>query len=47
MERKLRSVEELPEEETTRILELPAPTEQPEAEEPTVEATANEEDIPF
>jgi len=47
MERRLRSVEELPEEEATRILELPAPAELPETEEPTVEATADEEDIPF
>jgi len=47
MERRLRLVEELPEEEATRLLELPIPAEEPEAEEPTVEATADEEDIPF
>jgi DNA recombination protein RmuC len=47
MERRLRSVEQLPEDEATRILELPAPAEQSEVEEPTVEATTDEEDIPF
>lgn len=47
MERRLRSIEHLPEEEATRILELPAMTEQPDAEEPAPEAPVDQDDIPF
>jgi hypothetical protein len=47
MEKKLRSVEELPQEETLKILELRARADQPETEGPTEEATAGERDIPF
>lgn len=48
MERRLRSVEQLPEEEAVRILELPAGGEEViEPEEPEEEGTADEEEIPF
>lgn len=45
MERRLRSVEQLPELEATRILELPASAEEPEPEHETAEAAADEEEI--
>ena len=47
MERRLRSVEQLPEEEATKILKVPATGKEVEKEEPEVEATADEEEIPF
>jgi len=47
MERRLRSVEQLPEHEATRILELPASTEEPEPEQSSAEAATGEEGIPF
>jgi DNA recombination protein RmuC len=47
MERRLRSVEQLPEEEAARILELPTTGEEVDAEEPEKEGTADEEEVPF
>lgn len=47
MERRLRTVEQLPEEEAKRILELPAPVEEVETEETGAEPTADEGEIPF
>jgi DNA recombination protein RmuC len=51
MERRLRSVEGLPEEEASTMLELPSPAELYEIEESTpeatVEATAHDEELPF
>ena len=47
MERRLRSVEQLPKEEATRILELPAAIAEVETEEPEVGATGDGEEIPF
>jgi DNA recombination protein RmuC len=48
MERRLRSVEQLPEDEARRILELQVPAEELEPEQPTAEAAADEgEEIPF
>jgi DNA anti-recombination protein RmuC len=50
-ERRLRSVEELPEEEASTMLELPSPAELYEIEESTPEATAeatpHDEELPF
>ena len=46
MERRLRSVEQLPEKEATRILELPAAIAEVETEQPEVEATGDGEEIP-
>jgi DNA recombination protein RmuC len=47
MERRLRSVEQLREEEATRILEMPAPGADVEMTEAQAEATADEEESPF
>ncbi|MDP8247792.1 MAG: DNA recombination protein RmuC [Candidatus Tritonobacter lacicola] len=47
MEKRLRSVEQLPEEEAARILELPAAHEKVEMEEPETEAGVDEDEIPF
>jgi DNA recombination protein RmuC len=47
MERRLRSVEQLPEEEAARVLALPTAAEQPDTEEPPVEGAAGEEELPF
>jgi DNA recombination protein RmuC len=47
MERRLRSVEQLPEEEAARVFALPTAAEQPDAEEPPEEATTGDEEIPF
>jgi DNA recombination protein RmuC len=46
MEKRLRSVEQLPEEEATRILQLPS-TVLPETDEPALETPADDDDIPF
>jgi len=47
MERRLRSVEQLTENEATRILELSASTEEPEPEQSSTEAATGEEGIPL
>jgi DNA recombination protein RmuC len=46
MERRLRSVEQLPEEEAARVLALPPAAEPPDTEEST-EGTAGEDEVPF